>query len=196
MAGFHTKTFTKHDSYMTPRYAWENIKQFIPQDKILWECMYGDGESGKIWKRMGYNVIHKPYPEYDFFEYEPENYDIIVSNPAFSKVKDILPRLKSLGKPFIMLMPCSKMATQYFRKFVEGSNPHEFQIIVPRSRIHFKKLINGKLSTAKSACNFDCYYYCYLMDLPNDIIFLGDEALKRDKPEWKEQHLMGQEDKY
>ena len=29
MAGFHTKTFIKHDDYMTPKYAWENIKQFI-----------------------------------------------------------------------------------------------------------------------------------------------------------------------
>ena len=34
MAGFHTKTFLKHDDYMTPKYAWENIKQYIPQDKI------------------------------------------------------------------------------------------------------------------------------------------------------------------
>jgi len=34
MAGFHTKTFIKHDDYMTPSHAWEDIKQFIPKDKI------------------------------------------------------------------------------------------------------------------------------------------------------------------
>ena len=33
MAGFHTKTFIKHDDYMTPFYAWDNIKQYIPKKK-------------------------------------------------------------------------------------------------------------------------------------------------------------------
>ena len=27
MAGFQTKTFSKHDDYMTPKSAWENIKE-------------------------------------------------------------------------------------------------------------------------------------------------------------------------
>ena len=35
MVGFHTKTFLKHDDYMTPKYAWENIQQYIPKDKNL-----------------------------------------------------------------------------------------------------------------------------------------------------------------
>jgi hypothetical protein len=34
MAGFHTKTFLKHDDYMTPKYAWEDIKDYIPKKKI------------------------------------------------------------------------------------------------------------------------------------------------------------------
>jgi hypothetical protein len=33
MAGFHTKTFIKYDDYMTPKHAWEAIKEYIPQDK-------------------------------------------------------------------------------------------------------------------------------------------------------------------
>jgi hypothetical protein len=37
MAGFHTKTFLTHDDYMTPFSAWDNIKQFIPKDKVIWE---------------------------------------------------------------------------------------------------------------------------------------------------------------
>ena len=41
MAGFHTKTFAKHDSYMTPKSAWENIKEYIPKDKVIWEAFYG-----------------------------------------------------------------------------------------------------------------------------------------------------------
>ena len=51
MAGFHTKTFFKHDDYMTPKGAWENIKHLIPQNKVMiWEAFYGDGKSGDYLK--------------------------------------------------------------------------------------------------------------------------------------------------
>ena len=35
MAGFHTKTFQKHDDYMTPKHAWEDIKQYIPKKNLV-----------------------------------------------------------------------------------------------------------------------------------------------------------------
>ena len=65
MAGFHTKTFLKHDDYMTPNYAWDNIKHLIPKDKIIWEAFYGDGCSGEHLKSLGFQVIHE---QIDFFE--------------------------------------------------------------------------------------------------------------------------------
>lgn len=52
MAGFHTKTFLKHDDYMTPKYAWENIKSYIPEDKVVWEPFYGDGKSGDFLREL------------------------------------------------------------------------------------------------------------------------------------------------
>ena len=48
MAVLETKTFFKHDYYMTPKYVWEWIKDFIPKHKVIWEAFYGDGESGAI----------------------------------------------------------------------------------------------------------------------------------------------------
>lgn len=110
MASFHTKTFIKHDDYMTPKYAWEAIQQFIPKDKIIWEAFFGDGSSGKYLSELGFNVIHD---HSNFFENNKG--DIIVSNPPFSLVKEIMPRLKELDKPFILLMPLSKINTQYMR---------------------------------------------------------------------------------
>ena len=65
MAGFQTKTFSKHDDYMTPKSAWENIKEFIPHNKVIWEAFFGDGESGKYLKELGFNTIHE---DIDFFE--------------------------------------------------------------------------------------------------------------------------------
>jgi hypothetical protein len=167
MAGFHTKTFLKHDDYMTPKYAWENIKQYIPTDKVIWEAFYGDGVSGKFLTELGFNVVHEPI---DFFE---ENRgDIIVSNPPFSKSKEVLTRLKELDKPFIIILPSSKINTQYVRSlFIECKD--KLQIIIPRSRIHFEKKVDGKTpDNWRNACNFDCFYYCWKMNLPRDIVWL------------------------
>ena len=166
MAGFHTKTFIKHDDYMTPKYAWENIKQYIPNDKVIWEAFYGDGTSGTYLEELGFNVIHEPI---DFFK--EDKGDIIVSNPSFSLSKEIMKRLLVLDKPFILIFPSSKINTQYFR---EWKDKH-LQIIIPRKRIQFKKLVDGKTPDKyKSSCNFDCFYYCYKMNLENDIIWLDN----------------------
>ena len=164
MASFHSKTFLQHDDYMTPKYAWDNIKQFIPNDKVIWEAFYGDGNSGNYLTELGFNVIHEPI---DFFENNLG--DVIVSNPPFSKTKEILNRLEELDKPFIIILPSSKINTSYFRKWKNKN----IQIIIPRKRIHFEKLINGKKPDKwKNACNFDCFYYCYKMNLPKDIMWL------------------------
>ena len=167
MAGFHTKTFLKHDDYMTPKSAWENIKDYIPKDKVIWEAFYGDGKSGEYLIELGFNVIHK---EIDFFENNEG--DIIVSNPPFSKTKDIMIRLKELDKPFILILPTAKLTTSYIRENFKNSDS-QLQIIIPRKRIHFEKQINGEIPNGwKNACNFDCFYYCYKMNLPRDIIWL------------------------
>lgn len=166
MAGFHTKTFTKHDDYMTPKYAWENIQHLIPKDKVIWEAFYGDGMSGRYLSELGFNVIHE---EKDFFENDLG--DIIVSNPPFSKSKEVLKRLKELDKPFIIIMPSSKINTSYMR---ENFKDKGLQIIIPRKRIHFDKLVNGVIPTGwKNACCFDCFYYCYKLDFKNDITWLN-----------------------
>jgi hypothetical protein len=162
MASFCTKTFIKHDDYMTPFSAWENIKQFIPKDKIIWEAFYGDGKSGEHFKNLGFNVIHE---KIDFFENNKG--DIIISNPPFSMAKDIMPRLKELDKPFILIMPSSKINTQYFRENFKNTES-QLQIIIPRKRIQFIK--NG--NELQNKCNFDCFYYCYKMNLERDIIWL------------------------
>ena len=165
MAGFHTKTFTIHDDYMTPKYAFENIKDYIPIDKTIWEPFYGDGKSGQYLTEMGFNVIHEPI---NFFENDLG--DIIISNPPFSKSKEVLERLLILDKPFILIMPSSKINTSYVRAWKDKN----IQIIIPRKRIHFEKHINGeKNKNIKSYCNFDCFYYCYKMNLPNAIIWLS-----------------------
>jgi len=57
--------------------------------------------------------------------------------------------------------------TSYIRNlFKDSENP--LQIIIPRKRMQFLK--DGEEPNNK--CNFDCFYYCYKMNLPKDIIWL------------------------
>ena len=163
MATFTHEGFLKHDDYMTPKYAWENIQQYIPKDKVIWEAFMGDGKSGEYLEELGFDVIHN---DNDFFE--SNEGDIVVSNPPFSKSKEVITRLKKIDKPFILILPSSKINTQYFRLF-----KNEIQIIIPKKRIHFDKQIDGVTPEGwKNSCNFDCFYYCYKMNLPRDIIWL------------------------
>jgi hypothetical protein len=151
---------------MTPKYAWENIKDYIP-NKVIWEAFFGDGKSGTYLKELGFNVIHEPV---DFFENNLG--EVVVSNPPFSLSKEVMTRLKELNKPFIVIFPSSKINTQYIRNLFKDSDD-KLQIIIPRKRIHFEKQIEGKKpENWKNSCNFDCFYYCWKINLPRDIVWL------------------------
>jgi len=117
--------------------------------------------------KVGFEVIHQ---DEDFFQ--NNRGDIIVSNPPFTLIPRVLERLVELGKPFIIIMPAPKLFTQYVRKlFGGGSEP--LQIIIPRKRIQFVKLVDGEVpEDYKSKCNFDCFYYCWKIGLKNDILWL------------------------
>tara|TARA_R100000951_G_scaffold89582_1_gene77713 strand:+ start:1119 stop:1613 length:495 start_codon:yes stop_codon:yes gene_type:complete len=163
MATFNNITFKKEDDYMTPKHVWEDIIDYIPKDKIIYEAFYGDGKSGEYLKELGCkNIIHE---EIDFYEHcDKLEYDLIVSNPPYSDCKKILSKLKEIDKPFILIMPSSKINTQYFRNCFKNT---EMQIIIPKKRISF---IKDNKQTKSS--NFDCFYYCYKMNLKKDIIWL------------------------
>ena len=167
MATFTHKTFEKYDDYMTPKSAWEDIKEYIPYDKVIWEAFYGNGDSGRYLTELGFNTIHE---EIDFFK--EDRGDIVVSNPPFSMCPQIFERMVELNKPFILIMPSSKINTQYFRK-IFAKNVDPIQIIIPKKRIQFIKTIDGEVPEGyKSCCNFDCFYYCWKMNLSRDIIWL------------------------
>lgn len=162
---FGTKTYKNNDDYMTPKSAWQNINHLIP-DGIIWEAFYGDGTSGDHLRELGHEVIHEPQ---DFFTWTPEYYDVIVSNPPFSLKKEVFTRLRELDKPFIMISPASMISYKYFRELY--ANDENLKIIIPQKRIQFIKYEDGNHQEL-GRCNFDCFYYCYKVDLPHHINYL------------------------
>jgi hypothetical protein len=163
MSRYHTKISSKYDDYMTPKSAWEAIISYIPRNLVVWEAFYGDGQSGRYLTELGLNVIHEK--DLDFFQ---ENKgDIIISNPPFTLKRQVLERLKTLDKPFILLCPIGMLLTNYFRNLFG----EECQFIIPRKRIQFIKIENG-VPHYDQRCNFDCCYFCYKLNLEKDVIFL------------------------
>lgn len=152
------------DEYNTPKELWENIKDYLPgKETIVWEPFYSNGQSGNILSDLGCTVIQCKADFFDDNNKILETADMIVSNVPFSKKKDVLRRLKQLDKPFIIIMPASTIFTHYLRDTF-GNN---IQIIVPERRMHFEK--DGVLMKRTS---FDSCYYCYKMNLKNDIVWL------------------------
>ena len=158
----HTpSSFTLNDNYYTPRQAFEDIIDFVPSNKTVYEPFVGSSRSGEFLQELLPNnkVIYNK--EVDFF-HNTFQYDLVVSNPPFSIAKQILTRLKELNKPFILLLPASRLCTQYIRKLFKKN----IQIIIPKKRINF---IN---SNNRRACNFDCLWYCFNLNLDSDINWL------------------------
>jgi len=150
-----------NDNYNTPKSAWIDIQHLIPQDKIVWEAFYSNGDSGRFLRELGFDVIHEPI---DFFTHDEG--DIVVSNPPFSLTKKVIERLHTLDKPFILLLPVAKICYQYFRLVGDG-----LQLIIPPKRINF--YFGGRDGGRRTISNFDCMYYCWKMNFEKDIIFLG-----------------------
>ena len=150
----------KEDDYMTPNAVWDSINHLIPKDKIIWECFYGDGESGKYLSKLGCNV--ESY-DIDFFNETNFKYDILISNMPYSIKAKVFQKLAEINKPFMMLVPVATMTKQYLKKYFKN----QIQIIIPERRIQFIK--NGKQT---DRCYFDTIFICYKMNLLSDIVFL------------------------
>jgi len=150
------------DNYITNKYEWERIKDYIPTDKIIWSPFYCDGKQKEYFKELGYDIIHE---DKDFFSYTPE-YDLLIDNPPFSKKNEILNKLNDLDKPFILICPSMMLSYKYFQTNFKDKN---IQLIIPYKRMNFKHLNSNKKNYSPP---FASFYYCYKMNLPKDIIFL------------------------
>jgi len=150
----------KFDDYVTPKSAYEEILQYIPKNKILWDPFYCQGSSGIFLKELGFEVIHK---NEDFFKNNKG--DIILSNPPYTIKKEILIKLKEIGKPFMLLMPLDTLSRVYTNKL-----DLDLQLIIPKKRIQFIKYFEGELKCENRNC-FDVAWFCWKIGLDKDIIY-------------------------
>lgn len=145
------------DEVYTPFYAVEPILEFIPKDKVIW-CPFDEEWSAfyRMFTENGYKVIRSSLAEgQDFFTYEPEeHWDIIISNPPFSRKDEILKRAYELNKPFALLLPVNS---------IQGKKRHmifknDIQMLVFDMRIDYHTC--GDMQKYKKGNHFGSAFFC------------------------------------
>ena len=150
----------RSDEKYTPRYAVLPILKYLPVEATVW-CPFDTEHSEFViaLQENGHKVVHSHlFTGQDFYEYEPEHWDIIVSNPPFGNKAKVFRRCLSQGKPFALLMsnlwlndtaPC-----QLFKD-------KELQLLMFDKRVHYNAL---------NRIPFGSSYFCHKI-LPKQIIF-------------------------
>ena len=95
----------KNDECYTPDYGVTPILEFIPPDVTVW-CPFDTDDSEFVKQISATNPVTYSHIDdgRDFFDYEPEHWDIIVSNPPFQGKRRFFERALSFNKPFALLM--------------------------------------------------------------------------------------------
>ena len=102
------------DERYTPVYAVVPLLEFTPpppSKTVIW-CPFDKEQSAfvKVFRDARYKVECSHIDNgQDFFTYEPENWDVMISNPPFSKKDEVLRRAYELEKPFALLLPANSI---------------------------------------------------------------------------------------
>ena len=91
----------KSDEKYTPRYAVLPIIKYLSRRATIW-CPFDTEHSEFVLtlKEHRFKVVHSHIcTGQDFFKYEPERWDVIVSNPPFSNKAAVFGRCLGFGKP-------------------------------------------------------------------------------------------------
>ncbi len=171
----------KNDEWFTPDYGVEPLLEFLPpfRNKVIW-CPFDTDGSGfcRVLRGAGYEVVnsHISYGQ-DYFSYEPENWDIMISNPPFTNKREIFRRALRFNKPFALLMTLTWLND---RAPMELFRDKGLQLLMFTSRMKF-------LNPAAPACqpvkriNFSSAYYCRG--------FLPEQIIIRDFTEYRQGSL-------
>lgn len=162
--GYLTSDREDNELY-TPYYAVDHIIKYLPKNKIIW-CPFDENWSAfyNRLKEKGYKVVRSSLVEgQDFFEYEPEKWDIIVSNPPFSIKDKVLERLYSFNKPFAVLLPLNSLQGKARYKYFKNG----VQILSFDARIGYHN--KEHMDSAMKGGPFATAYFCRDL-LPSDLI--------------------------
>jgi hypothetical protein len=152
----------RSDEYWTPAYALGPLLPYLPTNRVIWECAWGTGELARHLRAAGYRVVGRA--GMDFLTWQPDQWDITVTNPPFSpkKKEAFLERAYSLGKPFAFLLPVAALGGSLGRFY----RRHGIELLVPDKRVNFYNDSELPLGAA-----FPTAWFCWKV-LPRQLVFV------------------------
>lgn len=156
------------DEQYTPAKTVELLLPHIQhlKNKIIW-CPFDrkDSQFVKVLTKNGFNVSysHIDYGQ-DFFSYEPEEWDVIISNPPYTNKRRYWERCLALGKPFALLLPINILSDSVInvslrererrlRHSFSCSYHHEGRGFTMRKRAKLAKAQLSRLRTLLLGCS-------------------------------------------
>ena len=152
-----------NDECYTPAYGVAPILKYIPKGAIVW-CPFDTPDSEFVKQISKQNTVeHSHIAEgKDFFSYEPEKWDIIVSNPPFTNKRKYFERALSFEKPFALIMSNTWLNDSAPKQLFEDK---DLQLLMFDKRMKFFSP-DGR---PNDKITFSSSYYCWNF-LPKQII--------------------------
>lgn len=152
----------KNDECFTPRYVVEAILPYLDRSKTYWLPFdTEESEFVRVLRDNGFSFVRSHMEDgLNYFEYEPEHWDAILSNPPFTGKRAIFERALSFGKPFALLMSNTWLNDSAPKVlFME----RDLQLLLFRNRIQFNSMHKITFSSSFFCCDF----------LPKQIIIIN-----------------------
>lgn len=152
-----------NDECYTPGYGVSPILEFIPKGATVW-CPFDTAESEFVKQISPQNeVVHSHISEgKDFFTYEPEHWDVMVSNPPFTNKRKYFERALAFGKPFALIMTNTWLNDSAPKQLFKDK---DLQLLMFDKRMKF----NSPDGRPNDKITFSSSYYCWNF-LPKQII--------------------------
>lgn len=166
------------DEQYTPKYGVEVLLPHIQGlklfNKIIW-CPFdkADSQFVKVLTDNGFKVIYSHIEDgKDFLTYEPEKWDVMISNPPYKNKKVYWERALDLKKPFALLLPLNILSDSIINQTMR-EREREFNLLIPSRRMRF---YNNKTGETGNQPTFKAAYFG--VNIFNKQIILADMPLK------------------
>ena len=136
------------DEQYTPRYGVEILLPHIShlKEKVIW-CPFDKEDSlfVQVLKENGFNVVYSHISTgQDFFTYEPQHWDVIISNPPYKNKRSYIERCFGFGKLFALLLPLNILSDSIINSLIKNyGSRNQFQLLIPSRRMRFFNKLTG-----------------------------------------------------
>ena len=153
-----TSNNVKSDECYTPHEAIKPLIPYLDVSRTYYDCTSGIS-SNIVDYLNSKNIKCISSGDRDFLKDEiPNNVDVILTNPPYSKKDKFIERCYELNKPFALLLPVSSLQGQKRGKMF---NEKGIELLVLNKRVDF---------TGKGSPHFGVAWFCYGV-LNNNLIF-------------------------